>query len=540
MFKKWSIRLKILMLGVAFLVSLIAMSVALIARFIEHSTLSHARMSVTLTSQLLNLAIVPYTTESQIHILKDYMDEMVGRKRSMISYLLVSDGHSILLSAGQIPHPLPTPTRLDRLRQMPDVLHVRQRILIDSDHVGYVQYGYTTRALTSYRKELIRNGILAIVAELLLAGLSIGLLSHHISKRIQYLNEAFLAIANGDYSRRVLPTHQDELARLAFLFNRMADALEERMNALLTSRTETQQLNASLEDMVAQRTRELSSANMRLEKLVTDLRHTQNQLVQSEKLAALGQLVAGIAHELNTPIGNALTIASTLEVQDKNMQQRMQAGPITRHDFESLLQLHTEAMDLLGRSLQRASSMIHSFKQVSADQVSGQRRQFALDTTIQETLLYLAPSWRKQNVSIESDIAADVLMDSYPGALSQVISNLVSNSLMHAFEGIAQPSIRLTAQIQDGQVKLIFSDNGCGIASEHQHRIFEPFFTTRMGSGGTGLGLHICYNLVTSHLGGRIELLHKNSPGTAFLIVLPLVAPRTISPDTPILEAPDV
>ena len=540
MFRKWSIRLKILMLGLAFLVAMIAMSVALIARFIEHSTLSHARMSVALTSQLLNLAIVPYATDTQIHILQDYMNELVGKEQSMISYLLVSDGHHILLAAGRVPQPLPAPSQLEHLRQMPDVLNIRQRILIDSDHVGYVQYGYTTKALTSYRKELIRNGIFAILIELLLASLSIGVLSHHISKRIQHLNDAFLAIANGDYSRRVIPTHQDELARLAFLFNRMADALEERMNALLTSRTETQRLNASLEDKVAQRTRELSSANLRLEKLVSDLRHTQNQLVQSEKLAALGQLVAGIAHELNTPIGNALTIASTLEVQDRSMQERLQAGPITRHDFQSLLQLHTEAMELLSRSLQRASGMIQSFKQVSADQVSGQRRQFALDSVIQETLLYLAPSWRKQQVVIETEITDDVLMDSYPGALSQVISNLISNALMHAFDGIAQPRIRLTTQVRGTQVDLVFSDNGCGIANEHHHRIFEPFFTTRMGSGGTGLGLHICYNLVSSHLGGHIELLHQSAPGTAFLITLPLTAPRAISPDAALLETPDV
>ncbi len=530
MFKKWSLRLKILVLGLCLIASLVAMSAWIISRFIQRSTITDARMSVALTSQLLNLAIVPYATDTQIHILQDYMSELVGHERGMISYLEVGDGQHVLLAAGQVPSPLPAPSPIDHLHQVPDVINVRQPILIDNDHVGFVQYGYTTHALLTYRQELVRNGVIAVIAELLLAILGVGLLTHHFSTRIHRLNEAFLAIANGDYSRRVTPESQDELARLAFLFNRMADALEDRMNALVSSRAESQRLNVTLEEKVKTRTQELSAANLRQEKLISDLRHTQNQLVQSEKLAALGQLVAGIAHELNTPIGNALTIASTLEAQDKSFQQRLQNGPVSRQDFNALLQLHGEAMELLSRSLQRASNMINSFKQVSADQVSGQRRQFALDSVIQETLLYLAPIYRKIQLAIETQIDENILMDSFPGAISQVLSNLLTNAMMHAFEGIAEPRIVLSAKIHERQVCIVFTDNGQGIPVEHQHRVFEPFFTTRMGSGGTGLGLHICYNLITSRLGGQIELQSQPGVGTTFIISLPLVAPRIASP----------
>lgn len=281
---------------------------------------------------------------------------------------------------------------------------------------------------------------------------------------------------------------------------------------------ELQELNASLESRIDARTREL------LEALDT-LTRAQEELVRAEKLAALGSLVAGIAHELNTPIGNAVMMASTLADQQRDFARTLEQG-LTRSALQNFTDTVAEGSDILLRNLRRAAELIASFKQVAVDQSSYQRRQFSLDEVVQEIALALSPSLRHADVTLQVEIEPGVLLDSYPGPLGQVLMNLINNAAVHAFGDRPQGRVVVSGRaLAPDRVEISVSDNGCGIPAAVQDRIFDPFFTTRLGQGGSGLGLHITYNLVTSLLGGSIRVHSSVGSGTRFDIELPQHAP---------------
>jgi signal transduction histidine kinase len=269
---------------------------------------------------------------------------------------------------------------------------------------------------------------------------------------------------------------------------------------------------------VAERTRDLQQA-------MDDLHRTQAELVRSEKLAGLGALVAGMAHELNTPIGNALIVSSTMHDQQLRFQQDMAEG-LRRSTLTRFIQDVQEGMDVLQRNLQRAAELISGFKQVAVDQSSHQRRECALDTLVHEVHILLTPTLRPANVQWQAEVPPGLVLDSYPGPLSQVLMNIVNNAVVHAFEQQVEPCMRVTARALDAErVEICLQDNGCGIAAEHLQRVFDPFFTTRLGRGGSGLGMHIVYSLVTDLLGGTITLDSTVGAGTTVTITLPRVAP---------------
>ncbi|TCT23151.1 transporter substrate-binding domain-containing protein [Thiobaca trueperi] len=280
--------------------------------------------------------------------------------------------------------------------------------------------------------------------------------------------------------------------------------------------------NTGLEQRVAERTRDLRETLAQLER-------AQAELVQSEKLAALGDLVAGIAHELNTPIGNAVMLASTLADQERSFSAQMTAG-LTRSALQRFVDTVRENTNIMQRSLERAAELIGSFKQVAVDQASYQRRTFALDEVTREIALALQPRLRRSPATLEVSVAPDLRLDSFPGPLGQILMNLIQNALIHAFEGRTEGRIRIEAHsVVPGHVRIRVSDDGSGIDPANLGRIFDPFFTTRLGQGGSGLGLHIVYNLVTGLLGGMIEVRSVPGQGTAFDIDLPLIAPPAVA-----------
>lgn len=295
------------------------------------------------------------------------------------------------------------------------------------------------------------------------------------------------------------------------------------------------ELNASLEQRVAERTEALSKSNEELSKAMQTVQRAQTELVQSEKLSALGSLVAGIAHELNTPIGNSLMAASTLEDYSRDIAAVVSQGALKRSMLDQFLQDNKTATDILVRNLRRASELITSFKQVAVDQASAQRRHFQLSEVVKEILITLGPTLKKTPFVIDSNIDDSIELDSYPGALGQVLVNLINNSLMHGLDGLEHGKIGLYAfPYEPGWIELALSDNGHGISEENLPRIFDPFFTTRLGQGGSGLGLNIVHNLVTGVLGGKLEVASQLGWGVRFAIRLPLCAPSTSTahPDT--------
>jgi signal transduction histidine kinase len=287
-----------------------------------------------------------------------------------------------------------------------------------------------------------------------------------------------------------------------------------------------EELNQQLEARVLERTSRLEKANAELEGALESLRQAQHELVRTEKLAALGSLVAGVAHELNTPIGNSVTVASTLHDMTADFSRVLEAGKLKRSVLDGYLDNARTAADLLLSNLSQANELVSSFKQVAVDQASSQRRRFDLKLVIEEVTATLTPIIKKTPFRLHLELAGKVAMDSYPGPIGQIVTNLVMNSLTHAFEARETGNMTLAARKRgQRQVEIVYADDGVGISTSDMQRIFDPFFTTKLGRGGSGLGLHIVYNLVTRVLGGRIKASSQVGGGTRFEITLPLKAP---------------
>ncbi|WP_373988123.1 ATP-binding protein [Duganella sp. BuS-21] len=282
----------------------------------------------------------------------------------------------------------------------------------------------------------------------------------------------------------------------------------------------------------------LSSANQALAQSNAELRAAldqvsamQGELLRAEKMSALGKLVAGVAHELNTPIGNGLMAASTLKGNAEAIAKELEAG-VTRKRMLDFIDGIMQGSNILLHCLGRAAELVDSFKQVAVDQSSARRRQFDLKRTFGEALATLGNVIRKSGHEVCCDVPDGIVLDSYPGPLEQALLNLVTNGLVHAFPDGMQGQIRITARLQeDDWIEVRVSDDGVGIPPANLARVFDPFFTTRLGQGGSGLGLHVVYNQVTTALHGSVRVDSEPGQGACFTLRMPRVAPP--APDLP-------
>ncbi|MGJ5631673.1 trifunctional serine/threonine-protein kinase/ATP-binding protein/sensor histidine kinase [Nostoc sp. CALU 1950] len=271
----------------------------------------------------------------------------------------------------------------------------------------------------------------------------------------------------------------------------------------------------TLEEKVAERTQELSQA-------VEDLKATQKQLVESEKMAALGGLVAGVAHEINTPVGTSITVASTLADETRSLIMAVEEGQLKRSVLNNYLEIAKESTELLLSNLNRAGELVQSFKQVAVDQTSLEQRTFSVKQYLEEIVTSLTPKLKQASHILIVTGDETVRINSYPGALAQIITNLVMNSLNHGYQLHESGQLRIEVKQENQRVVIQYSDDGCGIPQENLTKIFEPFFTTARQQGGSGLGLHIVYNLVTQKLQGTIDVDSEVEKGTLFTVTLPL------------------
>ncbi len=283
-----------------------------------------------------------------------------------------------------------------------------------------------------------------------------------------------------------------------------------------------EKLNAELEQRVKERTAELMKANLALQESMDTLHNTLTQLSQAEKMAALGGLVAGITHEINTPLGVGVTAASHLQLKTAEFTEHYTTGALKRSDMETYMATAEESSGMILRNLMRASELIRSFKQVAVDQSSEAMRWFNLREYIDDILLSLRPKLKKTRHTVTLNCPEDLELTSYPGAFSQILTNFIMNSLMHGFEDKSAGQIVIDVAREDGTLHLHYSDNGKGIPAEHLTKIFDPFFTTKSEQRGSGIGLHIVYNLVTQTLGGTIECQCTPGAGTSFTIRIPV------------------
>jgi signal transduction histidine kinase len=336
-----------------------------------------------------------------------------------------------------------------------------------------------------------------IVSAGVLIALSIRLPLHQIMASMQ-------AITSGDYDRQVQGTNaRDEVGAMA----RAVEVFRE--NAIAKRKTED----------------ELRASKEKAEGALLELGTAQQNLIDAERLAALGGLVAGVAHEVNNPIGISLTVASSFARRTEIFEAELKSDTqLRRSQLEEFVRSSRDAAQQLVANLQRAGELIQSFKQVAVDRSHAERRQFSLGEATDQIIASLRPVLKKASIALSVDVPEDLLIDGYPGSYGQILTNLFLNAANHAFaDRSGTISISARPRGQD-DIEIIFADDGAGMTPDVQRQAFDPFFTTRRNEGGTGLGLHIVYNLVTQQLGGRMMLDSKLGQGTTFRIIMPKTA----------------
>lgn len=295
----------------------------------------------------------------------------------------------------------------------------------------------------------------------------------------------------------------------------LEELVSERTQALSNAHSELLLHKNNLEQLVEERTQEL-------EVVIENLTNTQNQLVESEKMASLGRLVAGVAHELNTPLGICITSVTAIQEKLARFELEFHQGTLKKSDFLRFLVSSQESNDVVFNNLNRASELVQNFKMVSVDVSSDMVRKFDLLEYLEHVVQSLQPEFRNTNISISIDGESNLIIEKHPGSLSQIITNLVMNSLLHAYSEGQNGKISINVVKDDGMIRLSYSDDGKGMESNVQERIFEPFFTTKRGAGGTGLGMNILYNLVTQNLDGVVICRSEVNIGSTFVIVFPV------------------
>ena len=368
---------------------------------------------------------------------------------------------------------------------------------------------YLTAVNEAFSARLLRTLFIGSVVLLIVIGLSWAIMRsvvRQLGGDPQEAVDAMHAIAHGDFSYVAT--------------NRGAS------DSLLATLADTAGQLRDMQEQVDIRTQALEEANQTQASLLEQLRATQAHLVQTEKLAALGTLVAGMAHELGTPIGNLLLVNDALEAQRVKLEADLESGVLQKSTMRAFLSQLASGNESMQRNLRQTADLIARFKEVSVDHGDSYRERFFLHKLIDEIGLVFAPDCRKAGCDFINAVPAELQLESYPATLVQLFENLIANALEHAFPGRSDARIEISAQaLADGELLVVVSDNGVGIPAANLPSVFDPFFTTRMGRGGTGLGLHIAFNLVNGKLGGSIRAESTPGEGARFLIHLPLEAP---------------
>jgi two-component system, NtrC family, sensor kinase len=322
------------------------------------------------------------------------------------------------------------------------------------------------------------------------------------------------------------PEHNaDEMQSLAkenrILKRKLERSDQDRIHLERTKQNKESLLNAVIVELQESQAVLLKKSSD-LEQAFNELSVMRDKLVEAEKMSALATLVAGIAHEINTPVGTSITLASTLADETASLRGAIAQGQLKRSVFNDYLDIAGESTSLLMANLTRAGDLIQSFKQVAVDQVILEHRTLWVKEYLEEVLFSLAPNLKKTPHTLIVQGDETLMINSCPGALAQIVTNLMTNSLTHAFESDQVGQISIAISQSNHQALIEYGDNGCGISPDNLGKIFDPFFTTARHRGGTGLGLHIVYNLVTQKLQGSIQVQSEMGKGTRFNILLPL------------------
>ena len=415
-------------------------------------------------------------------------------------------GRSVALRQGLAKLSEQLSSRTDLLRNSIDASQADTIAAIDGLSVKMRQREQSAQATFDRTLTAISRNVMVIATGFLgliiTAGIIIAL---SIRLPLQQIMASMRAITSGDYDRKVQGTAaKDEVGA-------MARAVEVFRENAVAKREAENELRASKE---------------KAESALLELNAAQQNLIDAERLAALGGLVAGVAHEVNNPIGISLTVASSFARRSEMFEAELRSNaPLRRSQLEEFVKTSRDAAQQLVANLHRAGELIQSFKQVAVDRSHAERRQFSLSEATDQIIASLRPVLKKAPITLTVDVPDGLMIDGYPGSYGQILTNLFLNAANHAFPDGKPGAIAITAKPRGADdIEISFSDNGAGMSPDVQRQAFDPFFTTRRNEGGTGLGLHIVYNLVTQQLGGRMMLESRLGQGTTFRIIMPRAA----------------
>ena len=376
--------------------------------------------------------------------------------------------------------------------------------------------------------ENVKNNFMLIIINSFIKTLALWIIFLFFANK--YLTKQFLEIIditnNIDFSK-IKKTNfifnkktKDEFDLLKQSFNIVFKKLANSYIKLNVVNQKNIDLNESLEIKIKERTSELVESNDELEQTIINLKRTQDKLIESEKMAGLGNLVAGVAHEINTPVGIGLTGISHFSVLTDDIEKKYQSNDISREEFEDYINISKELARQINVSLTKTAHLVRSFKQIAVDQSHEEKREFNLKEYIDEVIFSLNNMIKQTNIKINVKQEGDMVINSCAGLYSQIITNLIINSIKHAYKDNNKGVINIDILRENNSLQIIYKDNGKGIKKENLPKIFEPFFTTNREYGGTGLGLNIIYNVITSQLKGTIRCDSIEGKGAIFTIFI--------------------
>lgn len=424
----------------------------------------------------------------------------------------------------------PVTTMFTRIQELAEpkltenYLEVIRPISVKGNEIGYTYLRYSATGLDS----LTRNSVVITLTVLILSLIVCFLLTLRLQKSITVPIEKMVSLVQRisrqrDYSARAEQSNVQELGILADSINDMLDRTQEYMQGKEAAEEEQRKLQASLEEKVNQRTTALKEANQELIQTLEKLHQFQRQMVQNEKMASLGDMVAGVAHEVNTPIGLGVTASTMMLDRLSHLSGEFEAKSLKASTLEKFIKEGEENLNIIYRNLNRAAELISSFKQVAVDQSSENSRVFSFSQLMDEILLSMRPKLKKLPHHINLHCAEDLYIETKAGPINQIMINLIMNSVIHGFEYMEEGNIDIYIEMAgENKVNIVYKDNGKGIPEHLRKRIFDPFVTTKRGQGGSGLGMHLVYNLVTQALNGSISITSEEGQGVEFQIMFPV------------------
>lgn len=417
--------------------------------------------------------------------------------------------------------------RVEELKQpviSENMVEYIRSVNIDDNIIGYVFVRASAKSLNDLTVNSTVINILVLLITLTVCFFITLRLQRTITEPIDGLVNLVTDIAQRkDYSKRAELANVKELNLLSSSFNQMLERIQEHMLAQKEAEAEHLRLAQNLEEKVNQRTQALKEANQELIQTLEKLHQFQRQMVQNEKMASLGDMVAGVAHEVNTPIGLGVTASTMMLDRLTELKKAFEDKTLKASMLSKFMNEGEENLNIIYRNLNRAAELISSFKQVAVDQSSEQDRSFSFKQLMDEILLSMRPRLKNLSHEISIECDSELHIETKAGPINQIMINLIMNSIIHGFEDKDKGHIHINAELLDGsKLNLTYSDDGKGIPEHMRKRIFDPFVTTKRGQGGSGLGMHLVFNLVTQALNGSISLSSEVGKGVEFHIIFPV------------------